>query len=36
MEAFTAISIWVSALIVLIELRKIRNELMKNEFTRRG
>lgn len=29
MEAFTAISIWVSTLIVLIELRKIRNELSK-------
>lgn len=29
MEAFTAISIWVSTLIVLIELRKTRNELSK-------
>ena len=31
MEAFTAISVWVSTLIVLLELRKVRNE-MKKEF----
>lgn len=29
MECFTAISVWVSTLIVLLELRKVRNELKK-------
>ena len=31
MEAFAAISVWVSTLIVLFELRKVRDEL-KKEF----